>query len=78
MASLSNDQDYEYLRNFKGGANSKHKPMTAKDRARHGMLRMMLRKQLEVTRPNWPKHPNMRSTDRLLDEERDVLKRGEQ
>ena len=36
MASLSNDQDYAYLRNFKGGSNFKHKPMTAKDRARHG------------------------------------------
>ena len=49
--------------------------MTAKDRARHGMLRTMLRKSLEVTRPNWPKHPNMRSTDRILDEERGMLQK---
>jgi hypothetical protein len=69
MASMQSDVDYQYLRNYQ---QRDHKPMTAKDRARHGMLRMMLRKQLEVTRPNWPKHPNMRATDRNLDVEIEV------
>jgi len=69
LESLQNDVDYQYLRNYQ---ERDHKPMTAKDRARHGMLRMMLRKQLEVTRPNWPKHPNFRATDRNLDVELEV------
>lgn len=72
LASLDNDHDFNYLKKYSSDSNGK--PMTAKDRARHGMLRTMLRKSLEVTRPNWPKHPNMRSTDRLLDEERGMLK----
>ncbi|GMI15612.1 hypothetical protein TrVE_jg42 [Triparma verrucosa] len=73
LASMDNDHDYNYLKNYSSDANGK--PMTAKDRARHGMLRTMLRKSLEVTRPNWPKHPNMRSTDRILDEERGMLQK---
>ena len=71
LASLDNDQDYQYLKGY--SKDSYGKPMTAKDRARHGMLRMMLRKQLEVTRPVWPKHPAMRSTDRIVDEERGLI-----
>ena len=73
LASMDNDHDYNYLKNYSSDANGM--PMTAKDRARHGMLRTMLRKSLEVTRPNWPKHPNMRSTDRILDEERGMLQK---
>jgi hypothetical protein len=73
MASMQSDVDYQYLRNYQ---QRDHKPMTAKDRARHGMLRMMLRKQLEVTRPNWPKHPNMRATDRNLDVELEVRRQN--
>lgn len=69
LAQLQADQDYNY---GQGKFKPFGKPLTKKDRARHGMLRTMLRKQLEVTRPNWPKHPNMRSTDRLLDEERSM------
>jgi len=69
LSSQQNDVDYQYLRNYQ---QRDHKPMTAKDRARHGMLRMMLRKQLEVTRPHWPKHPNFRATDRNLDVELEV------
>ena len=68
LASLTADEDYNYY-----GPGSLV-PLAEKDRARHGMLRTMLRSQLERTRPNWPKHPNMHSTDRLLDESRNVAR----
>ena len=92
LASMTIDSDYNYGGGvgFGGGGgggggggfpgqSKAPKPMTAKDRARHGMLRTMLRKSLEVTRPNWPKHPSMLSTDRVLDEEdrvRKVVRKG--
>jgi len=79
LASLTVDNDYNYTAgyqpsNYCSKGLKPPKPMTDKDRARHGMLRVMLRKSLEITRPNWPKHPTMQSTDRVLDEE-DRIKR---
>ena len=73
IASYQADYDYNYLPSEYIQNLETDKPLTAKDRARHGMLRTMLRNQLEVTRPNWPKHPMMRSTDRELDSQMDLL-----
>ena len=69
LASRTIDHDYNYAGGYRAQNKNGVKPMTAKDRARHGMLRTMLKKSLEVTRPSWPKHPNFQSTDRVLDEE---------
>jgi hypothetical protein len=78
LASIQADQDYNYAGGLysaknEGMSDLARKPMNAKDRARHGMLRTILRKQLEPTRPNWPKHPNMVSTDRLLDDQQQQM-----